>query len=104
MCGSVFSKSRQYEVTFPWNIQLNFLVIIDWFLLILLTFHGELGNGYYPLKNFLIKTVLMKDFPLTILDWQDFNLIEDSSSNETKSQESYFSNQDILTSLKEIQQ
>ena len=26
-----------------------------------------------------------------------------SSSNETKSQESYFSNQDVLTSLKEIQ-
>ena len=67
VCGSISSGSRQFS--------LNFLVFIDWFYLFLLTFYGELGTGCYPLKNLLVKTVSMKDFPLIFLDEQDYQML-----------------------------
>ena len=55
----------------PWclfsrNTGLDFLVMIDWILFVLLTFYGELAIGFCLLKNLLIKTFSMKYFPVII--------------------------------------
>ena len=40
-----------------------------------MTSYGELGTGCYLLKNLLIKTVLMKDFPVIIQDYYNYHIL-----------------------------
>ena len=49
--------------------------MIDWFLLLTRTFYGKLGTGCYLIKKRLIKTVLVNDFPVIILDEQDDHML-----------------------------
>ena len=68
MCGNISLESRKCEVTLPPEFEVKFLdydrfIIFYLFLLIL---YGKLGTEYYQLKDFLIKTVLMKDFVVII--------------------------------------
>ena len=62
-CGYISLGSPHCEVTLLPEIKLKFLdydkLII--FYLLSLIFYGKLGTGCYLLKDFLIKTVLMKD-------------------------------------------
>ena len=68
MFGNTSLDSRQCEVTLPPEFYVKFRyydrLIISY--LFLLVFYGKLGTGCYLLKDFLIKTVLMKDFVVII--------------------------------------
>ena len=67
MFGNTSLDSRQWEVTLPPEFYVKFrdydrLIIY----LFLLVFYGKLGTGCYLLKDFLIKSVLMKNFVVII--------------------------------------
>ena len=68
MCGNISLESQQREVTLPPEFKVKFLdydrLII--FYLFLLVFYGKLGTGCHLLKDFLIKTVLMKNFVVIV--------------------------------------
>ena len=57
-------------VTLPWNIRSNFLVVINWFLLLSLLIYGNQGTGCYLLKFFFSPNNFDEVFPCDYLGLQ----------------------------------